>query len=185
MKAACLLFLTMSCAVLIHGTDYAAPSQQTSAESSANTVGGHPHDAKHTAGPDRKKSRKKGNPSNEQRDSRYASGKNSPRSRASLTAAKRPKHLPKSRKSSSIKKAMNLHQSGSAKSDEAPPGGLIRNDTFNNTLTGRRPSVVRAPVQSPDNVRHHSPNPAIVGGSANSDIKNNGGLNGTRMSRKP
>jgi len=185
MKAACLLFLTMSCAALMQGTGYAAPSQPTSAGSYANTAGDLPHDAEHTAGPDHGKRQKKENPSNEQRDPRYASGKNHPRSRPSLTAAKRPRQLPKSRRPSVVKKATNLHQPGSAKSDGVPPGGLIRNEKFKNTLPGRRPNVVRSPVPSLNNVRHHGPNPAIVGGPANSNIGNNGALNGTRMSRKP
>ena len=34
-------------------------------------------------------------------------------------------------------------------------------------------------------VRHHSPNPPIVGGSGNIKAKNAGAIDGTQMSRKP
>jgi hypothetical protein len=185
MKAACLLFLTMSCAMLMQGTSYAAPSQQTSAQSSANTAGVHPHGAEHAVSPDNGKRPKEGNPSDEQRGPRYASGKNHPRSRASLSAANRHKQLPRSRKSCLPKNAMKLHQSASDKSRGAATGGLIRNETVQNTLPVRPPSVVRAAVPSLDNVRHRGPNPAVIGGAANSDSRNTGAINGTRMNHKP
>ena len=35
------------------------------------------------------------------------------------------------------------------------------------------------------NVRHHGSNPAVIGGSANSDGRSTGGLKGTRMPRRP
>src|SRR5208283_435 len=185
MKATSLLFLTMSCAALILGTSYAAPCQQTSGGSSVNKAGDHPHDAVHSAPPDAGKRRKEGNPSDEQRGPRYASGKNHPRSRASLTAANRPKQLPRNRKRSITGNAMNLHQSALDKSGGAATGGLIRNETVKNALPVRPPSVVRSAVPSLDNVRHRGPNPAVVGGSANSDSRNTGAINGTRMNRKP
>ena len=179
MKITCLLFLslivTMSWAALMPGTGYAAPSQQTSAESSAtdSPLAG-------TIPP-----RNKDLP-------RHASDKNHPRSRASLTAANRPKQLPNSRKRSIPGNAMNLHQPGSDKSGGAAKGGLIQNETVSNALPVRPPSIVRLrhnAQPSLNNVRHRGPNPAVVGGSAggsaNLDSSNTGAINGTRMHRKP
>ena len=185
MKAISLLFLAMSFAALMQGTSYAAPSQQTSAESSAKRASDHQHDAEHAAPPDHGKRRKEGNPSEEQRGPHYVSGKNHPRSRASLSAANRPKQLPGSRKRSIPGNAINLHRSASDKSGGAATGGLIRNETVKKALPVRPPSVVKAAVPPLNNVRHRGPNPAVVGGSANSDSRNTGTLNGTRMSRKP
>jgi hypothetical protein len=185
MKVTCLLFLTMTCATLMQGTSYATPSQQTSAESSANPASDQPHNAKHAAPADDGKRQKEGNPSDEQRDRRHTSDRNHPRSRTSLTAANRPKQLPNSRKRSIPGNAMNLHQPGSDKSGGAAKGGLIQNETVNNALPVRPPSVVRPAVPSLNNVRHRGPNPAVVGGSANADSRNTGAINGTRMNRKP
>ena len=128
---------------------------------------------------------KHGKPSDEQRDHHHASDKNHPRSRASLTKANRPKQLPNSRERSIPGNAMNLHQPGSAKSGGAAKDGLIRNETVNNALPVRPPSVVRPTVPSLNNVRHRGANPAVIGGSANSDSRNTGAINGTRMNRRP
>jgi len=191
-----ILILTMSCAGLMPGTSYAAPSQQTSAKSSANAASDRSHDVRsHDAEPaasaDDGKGQKEGNPSDEQsnaqQDPRRASAENHLRSRALLTAAKRPKQLTNSRKHSIPGNAMNLHQPGS-KSDGAAKAGLIQNETVNNALPVRPRSVVRPTASlnpSLNNVRHRGPNPAVVGGSANSDSRDTGAINGTHMHRKP
>ena len=173
MKVSCLLFLslivTMSWAALMPGTSYAAPSQQTSAASSATTPVA-------------------GNPSKEQRYPRHASDKNHPRSRASLTAANHPKQLPNGRKRSIPGNAANLRQHGSGKSGAAAKGGLIQNETAKDALPVRSTSV-RPIVASlnplPTNVRHRGSNPAVVGGLANSGNSNTGAINGTGMHRRP
>jgi hypothetical protein len=178
MKFICLLFLSlivrMSWAALMPGTSYAAPSQQTSAESSANTASA-------------------GNPSNEQRDPRHASDKNHPRRRARLTAANLPKQLPNSRKRSIPGNAVNLHQPDSGKSGAAAKGALIQNETASNAMLVRPPGTVRPTAASLNpslnNVRHRGPNVAVIGGSAggsaNLNSSNTGAINGTRMHRKP
>ena len=169
-----ILILTMSWAALKPGTSYAAPSQQTLAESSANTASA-------------------GNPSKEQRDPSHASDKNHPRRRARLTATNHPKQLPNSRNRSTPGNAVNLHQPGSGKSGAAAKGGLIQNETASNAMLVRPLGTVR-PTRaslnpSLDNVRHRGPNPAVVGGSAggsaNLNSSNTGAINGTRMHRKP
>ena len=178
MKISCLLFLSliapMSWAALIPGTSYAAPSQQTSARSSAAT-------------------RVAGNPSKEQRSPRHASDKNHPRSRASLAAANHPKQLPNRRKRSIPGNAANLHKPDSGKSGAAAKRVLIQNETASNTMPVRPPRSARptAATLNPslNNVRHRGPNPAVVGGSAggsaNLNSSNTRAINGTRMHRKP
>jgi len=167
------LVVTMSWAALMPGTGYAAPSQQTSAESSATTPVA-------------------GSPSKEQRSPLHASVKNHPRSRASLTAANHPKQLPNGRKRSTPGNAANLHQPGSGNSGAAAKGGLIQNETASKAMPVRPPGTVRptaATLNPLNNVRHRGPNPAVVGGSAggsaNLHSSNTGAINGTRMHRKP
>jgi len=168
------LVVTMSWAALMPGTGYAAPSQQTSAESSATTPVA-------------------GRPSKEQRSPRHASDKNHPRSRASLTAANHPKQLPNGRKRSTPGNAANLHQPGSGNSGAAAKGRLIQNKTASNAIPVRPPGTVRptAATLNPsfNTVRHRGPNSAVVGGSAggsaNLNSSNTGAINGTRMHRKP
>jgi hypothetical protein len=187
MRTTCLLFLAMSWAALMQGTSYAVPSspasQPTSPESSADTARGHPLDAEHAASADDGRYERGGKAADEQRGHARASITNHPPSRASLTKANRPKPLPNSRQRSLPGNA--LHQPGSDGSGGAAKSGFIRNETVNNALPGRTPSVVRPTVPLLNNVHHRSPNPAVVGGSPNSHSSNTGAINGTRVNRKP
>jgi hypothetical protein len=203
MKVLCFRFLipilTMGCAVWMRGTSYAAPSQQKSAESSANEKSAKPasdpphdkvsHDPGRVAPADSGKPQNGGTSSDEPRDHHQASSKNPPGIRRSLTAANRPKQLPISRKGSLPGNAMNLHPPGSDKSGGAAKGGFIKNEKVNRVLTARPTGVARSTVASlnplPNHVRHRGPNPAVVGGSANPASSNTGALNGTGMNRRP
>jgi hypothetical protein len=49
---------------------------------------------------------------------------------------------------------------------------------------GAAKSITRAAAPTSTNVRHRSPNPAIVGGPAKTPVKATGSLNGTGMSRR-
>jgi hypothetical protein len=162
-------------------------SQSTYSESSANTASGHPGGpAQRDAAPaDDGRHPTEGKASHEQRDHGRASETNHLPSRASLTKANRPKQLPNSRQPSKPGNARNLHQPGPDKSGGAAKSGLIRNETVNNALPVRTPTVVRPTVPSLNNVPHRSPNPAVVGGSPSSHSSNTGAINGTRMNRKP
>ena len=199
MKATCLLFLTMSPVLVMQGISYAAPSQQTSAESSAHEKSAKPasdrprddvsHDPGRVAPADSGKPKNVSISAGEPPDHHPASSKNHPRSRAGLTAANRPKQLPISRKTSLPGNAINLHPPGSDKSGGAAKGGFIKNEKVNSVLTARPTGVARSTVASlnpsPNHVRHRGPNPAIVGGSANRASSNPGALNGTHMNRRP
>jgi hypothetical protein len=188
MKATCLLFLAISCAALMNGTGYAAPSspasQQTSPQSAVKAGGDDPRDGEHATPADDGKHHY-GKPSDAQRDHRHASDNGHPRSLASLTKANRPKQLLNSRKAAIPGRAMNLHQPDSAKSGGAAKDGLSQNETVNNARPVRSPSVVRPSVPSLNNVRHRGANPAVVDGSASTDSRNTGAINGTRMNRRP
>jgi hypothetical protein len=203
MKTACLLFLTMSWAALMHGRGYAVPSspasRQTAPESSANTASEHPRDpARRDAAPADDGRHQPGGKADEQPDLRRAYHKNQRPSGVSLTGltkANRPNQLSNSRQRSLPGNA--LHQPGSDKPGSVAKGGLIQTETAQNALPVRTSSVVRPTVASFNNARpggrswlwsagrHRGPNPAVVGGSANSDSRNTGAMNGTRMNRKP
>jgi hypothetical protein len=224
MKTTCLLFLSISCATLAHGTGYAVPSgpvirlsrfenSSSGQRGSAAPLCGKPL-AFRPASPISLSQRRlegcafqttlgrlvdlqaprKGEAfphsgaaepkaSHEQRSHGRASDMDHPPSRASLTKVNRPKQLPNSRRRSLPGNA--LHQPGSNKSGGAAKSGFIQNETVNIALPVRTPSVVRPTVPSFNNVRHRGPNPAVVAGSMNSDRRNTGAINGTRMNRKP
>jgi hypothetical protein len=122
-------------------------------------------------------------PADERGDHGRASNMSHPPHRASLTKTNRPMPLPKSRQRSMPRNA--LHQLGSNKSGGVAKGGLIPNETAHTALPVRTPSVARPAVPLPNNVRHRSPNPAVVGGSAYSHSRNTAAINGTSIRRKP
>jgi hypothetical protein len=188
MKATCLLFLMIGCAALTPGTSCAAQSslasQQPSSESSANTISDHPRDAVHGAPVEDGKYQKDGKISNEQRDHRHASGKELPRSRTSLTTSNRPKQVPNNGEHSTSGTAMNLHQPGSDKSGASARGALIQHGTVN-VFASIRPASIRPRVPLPNNVRHRGANPAVIGGSASSNSRNAGAIDGAHMNRRP
>ena len=189
MKVTCFLFLMISCAGLTPGTASADPSgpasQQTSPQSAAKTFSDHPHDADHAAPADGGKRQKEGNPSDEQRDRRHPSDENRQRGRASLTVANHLKQVPNNRKRSIPGNAMKLRQLGSDKSEGAAKGGIIQRVTVHSALPVRPASVIRPTVPLRNNVRHRGANPAVIGGSANSDGRNTGAINGTGVHRRP
>jgi hypothetical protein len=80
---------------------------------------------------------------------------------------------------------MNLHQPGLDKSGGAAKNGFVRNETVNNALAVRTPSVVRPTAPLLNNVRHRGPNPAVVGGPTDLHSRNTAAINGSRMNRKP
>jgi hypothetical protein len=80
---------------------------------------------------------------------------------------------------------VNVHQPGWNSSGGAARSGFIRSETVHSASAVRTPSVVQPTALPFANSRHHSGNPAVVGGPASSDNKNAGTINGTRMNRKP
>jgi len=188
MKATCLLFLMIVCAELTPGTSYAAQSnpasQQPSSKSPANTVSDHPRDAVHGAPIKDGEKQVDGTLPDEQRDLRHASEKNQPRGRVSLTKSNRPTQDPNNGEHSTSGTAMNLHQPGSDKSGASARGALIQHGTVN-VSASVRPASIRPKVPLPNNVRHRGANPAVIGGSASSNRRNAGAIDGAHMNRRP
>jgi hypothetical protein len=148
----------------------------------ADAASGHPGDAEHAAPADDGKHQPAAKPTDEPRDPGRASNPNRPPSRPSLTKANRPKPLANGRQRSVPGNV--LHQRGSNKSGGAASRGLIRNETLRNAVPVRTSSVAQTTGPSRNNVRHRGSNPAAVTGSVNSNRRNTGAIDGTRMSRK-
>jgi hypothetical protein len=70
-----------------------------------------------------------------------------------------------------------------------------RNNPTNTTLNGSRNTIqphaltpstpARPNALTPNNARHHGPNPAVIGGPKNSATAGTGALNGTALHRSP
>jgi hypothetical protein len=185
MKTTWLVFLTISGAAFMQGTGYAAPSQQASAQSSANTASTHPGDAGHAAPAAGGKPEKDGNPSGEQRNPRHDSDKNPPRSRASLPKANPPQQVPNKGERATSENAKNLHQLGGDKSAGVTKGESIQHEKVNGTLIARPSKVIRPTVPLLNNLRHLGANPAVIGGPAHSGGWNSEAINGTNVHRRP
>jgi hypothetical protein len=95
-----------------------------------------------------------------------------------------PKQPLNSRQRSLPGEGTKLRQPGPNHSGGAARGGLIQDKAANNITAFRAPSVVRRTAPSVNNVRHHSPNPAVVSGSLTSHGANTGTIDGTRMNHK-
>jgi hypothetical protein len=188
-KVTCLLFLTLSCAALMCGAGSADPSspasQQTSPESAAKTVSDDSRDAAHDAPANGGIHQKNGKPSDEQRERRNVSDAKIARSRVGLAQANRPNPLPNAQERFTPGNAMKLHQPVLYKSVGAARGELIQQGTVNTALRVRPTNVLRPTVPLANNIRHHGANPAVVGGSVNSNSRNTAAINGTRMIRRP
>lgn len=190
MKITCLFFTVTVLASLTSGTFYASAAnqdrtfQQSSSQTSENAVGLRARDSEHGVRADRGKHQRDGNTSGEQRDQRHVSGKNHLHSPATITK-NHPNQLPNNRVRPPSRSAMDLHPPGSDKSDGGAKGGFIRHDTVNGAAVPRPPSVIRPNMPLVNSVRHRGANPAVIGGSANSDGRNSGLINGTRVHRRP
>jgi hypothetical protein len=188
MKTAGLALMTIGFTVLMSGTSYAATSssaaRQGSPATSEDTASNRPR-AAHLATADGGKHRSGEKPSGEQPGNRRSSDKNHTPSQASLSKANHPDRIPSRQEHSASGNARNLHEPGSDKPAGAAKLGVIQSEIAKNTLPVRPSSVVRPTAPSLDNVRHRSPNSAVVGGSASSATRNAGAINGTRMTRKP
>ena len=188
MKTTCLFFLTLTWAALRQGIGFAVPaspaSQPTSTESSAHAASGHPGDAGHAAPADDGKHPVGRKASEPYRGRGRASDTHHAPSPASLTKANHPQQLANNRQRSLPGNALHHQLPGSNKSKGAGGGGLVPNEIVHNALSARMSNVVRPGVPPLNNVHHRSPNPAVVTGSLNSDRRNNGAIDGTRMSRR-
>jgi hypothetical protein len=95
-----------------------------------------------------------------------------------------PKQVLNSRKGSLAGNARSLRQLGSDKPRDAAIGALIHGKTVNHGALVRAPNVIRSATPTLSDVRHRSPNPAVVSGSLTSHGANTGTIDGTRMNHK-
>ena len=182
MKASSFLLLMSSCATLTLDTSLAVPAQQTSPKSYTDTVIAHPQDMEH-APPAGSGTRHKVGGSDGQKESRNASARNHPRNPAT-TAKIRPKQLPNNRKHFPSGNRTNPH-TGLDQSHAPAETGLVHQETFKSGHAVRPASIARSAVPPGNNVRHRGDNPAVIGGSANSVVRNSGAISGTSVHRKP
>jgi hypothetical protein len=185
MKAGALVFLSVSLAMLMHGTGSVALSgaapPQTSSTNSVNPVGDHSRNAEHAT----EDGMSAGKHPGELRNHRHVSGKNPGRSRASVTKPDRTGQLLKDQKH--FGNASDFHQQVPDKSQGAAVGAVGPGKGSKSGVLVRPP--VRSDVASLNSVRHRGANPAVVVGSVNSKTRNTGSINGTsinetRMNRR-
>lgn len=189
MNATILLFMTIGCTALMHGTSYAAQSHQlspqTSSKTAAKTATDHLRDAENTTPAAEGKHKTDERSFDEPQYHRNTSGKNLPREHPNATTADHAKQVPGRQNRSKSANALNLNHPRSDKLDGAAKGGAIHTETVNNGFPVRSHRVARSTTPSPNNPHHRGSNPAAIGGSANSDGRNTGAISGTRMKRKP
>jgi hypothetical protein len=172
--AQCILFLTMTWAVLTHEAVLCPLPWEE----------GVPRPAFSPAGAGRAYARRRvidaqgAQPATARRRVRGRSG-------AASQKANLPKQLPNNRQRSIPGNALNLHKPGSDKSGGVAKSRFVRIETVNNILAVGTPSGIRPTVPLLDSVHHRTPNPAVVGGSPSSHGGNTVAINGTRMNRKP
>jgi hypothetical protein len=78
----------------------------------------------------------------------------------------------------------NLEKPGTKPSVGPAGGAFIRNQTVHGAPTARMSGIAGHAAPLPSNIRHRSPNPAVVAGTPNSHIGSTGGISGTGMRRK-
>jgi hypothetical protein len=192
-----LVFAMIGCAGLMHGASYAAAStpalQQASSDNHAKIVADRPtnsrrtdpQDNRHAGPPGNGKRQAEGNRLAGTQQRRSGSVQSYQHTHASRAKSNGANQLPHSRQRYGLGSAESPHQSGPDKTATAAQRGLIQNERGNNTPLVRPPSHALSTASSLSNVRHRGPNPAFVGGTANSKTASAGAIDGTHMIRRP
>jgi hypothetical protein len=196
-KTTCFVFAMIGCAALMHGASYAAAStpalQEVSSDSHAKIVAASPtnsgrtdpHDNRQAGSPGSGKRRAEGNRLTGTQQRRSRSVQSYQHRHASRAKSNGANQVPHSRQRYALGSAESPHRSGPDKSATAAQRGLIQNERVNNTPSVRPPSHAPRTASSLSNVRHCGPNPAFIGGAANSKMANAGAIDGTHMMRRP
>jgi len=182
MKTACLI-LVMMCGLVTGSVAASNPaSQQASAQVPASKTSSRPQKqatpsktTKHNVGgtsPSALTGRGRSSHVNHPRNTRGA-------------GANRPQELSQSQQRFTARNHRNLSQTAPGNPGAVGKTASFRNNAVNTAPTVREPSLFPSSTSSLENVRHRSPNPAIVGGAGNSRASSTGALDGSRMSRKP
>lgn len=95
-----------------------------------------------------------------------------------------PKQFPKRQTGAASAGAMNPLR-GPGGSSPAAKAALIQNPTTGRRPPVRSPGAVGAAAQPLSNVGHRSPNPAIIGGSADLGKRTTGAIDGKQVHRRP
>jgi hypothetical protein len=185
-----LLFLTISGALLLRGTGYAVPpgpsSQQASAQDAANAAGDNSHGTDHDDTADTGRGvRHHENAWDEKRSGRPTPNASEHGKPISLTNTNRSKQPTNNRHRSAAGNAISPRELNSIQSSGPARDIRIQSGPFNNTGPARLQAEGRPNSFSLANVRHHGPNPAVIGGPMNSNNRNIGAINGSRIVRRP
>lgn len=151
------VFTLIGCAASMDGLAYAAPRTASSQQASSAS-------STNTAADNR--------------------GNVEPGAPVDASKTNRPDQLSNNTGHSVLGNATKLHRPGSTNPGFPAKGGSIQNNGGRPAFPVRR-DVVRSSTASLIVVRHRTPNPAVVGGLANTNAKNAGAINGARMNRKP
>lgn len=112
------------------------------------------------------------------------SAMNQPRGRSVLPKASHPLPLPKNEIHRAASNTTQTHSAGVAQSASTSSSGLRETHATSNLRSVQLHTAPRPAAQSPSNVHHRSPNPAILG-SPSPTASGTSALNGTRMIRRP
>ena len=188
MKTACFFVLTIGLAVLMYGMADPATSrpesQPASVGGATTATGDHLRGSSQEPRSESAKGWKNGIDLDDQREPHDTPKKNLVRSHANLTPTKRATPVRNDPVRSKSANAISLHQPGSTRSGVDQGKVLFQKETVSNTVPVRSPRIVRPTPTTLNNVRHRSPNPAIVNGFVNSKTGTAGAINGTRMDRR-
>jgi hypothetical protein len=120
-----------------------------------------------------------------QTDQRRSSGAKQRSGGSVLSKASHPLPLPRNQTHHVAPSRTQARSAGGIQSSNTAARALSDNHAMSSLRSVQLHTAPRAAAHSPGDVRHHSPNPAILGGSGNSSVANTGTLNGTHMSRRP
>jgi hypothetical protein len=112
------------------------------------------------------------------------SAMNQPHGRSMLPKASHPLPLPKNEIHRATPNTTQARSAGVTKSANIASEGLSKMQATSNLRSVQLHAAPRSP-QSPSNMHHRSPNPAILSGSTSPSAANTGALNGTHMTRRP
>jgi len=126
-------------------------------------------------------SQQKAKTSERQTGQRQISGASHPRNGSVLPNVNHPLSLPRTETRHAIPNTTQARSAQALQSTNTAATTLRENHATSNLHFHTAPR----PAQSFNNVRHHKPNPAILGGSAKPIAANTGALNGTHMRRRP
>lgn len=160
MKTSCALFLIIAWTILLGGTGYAAQPVDSAK---------HQRDTKS---------------SDRQTGRRSVSGKNSPHRATNAGKPNRAQPLANKRGQSAIGSGVTTGQKVPNATSDPAHGSRTVTPSVSAARAAHPPNLSGPFGQTPSNGRHRGTNPATVGGTAKSAVRNTGALSGTGVSHK-